>query len=49
MMPEMDGFAFVAELQRDPALRSIPVIVVTAKDITDEDRRRIARARALVH
>jgi signal transduction histidine kinase/CheY-like chemotaxis protein/tetratricopeptide (TPR) repeat protein len=41
MMPEMDGFAFVTELQNDPALRSIPVIVVTAKDITEEDRRRL--------
>jgi CheY-like chemotaxis protein len=41
MMPEMDGFAFVSRLQSDPANRSIPVIVVTAKDITQEDRDRL--------
>ncbi len=27
MMPEMDGFEFVAELRRDEAWRSIPVVV----------------------
>jgi signal transduction histidine kinase/CheY-like chemotaxis protein len=41
MMPEMDGFEFVAELRTDPAWRSIPVLVVTAKDLTPEDRLRL--------
>jgi PAS domain S-box-containing protein len=38
MMPEMDGFEFVQEVRRLPAWRTIPVVVVTAKDITAEDR-----------
>ncbi len=38
MMPEMDGFQFVAELRRHEAWRSIPIVVVTAKDLTAEDR-----------
>ncbi len=38
MMPEMDGFAFVNELQQHESWRSIPVVVLTAKDITPEDR-----------
>ncbi|HEY7065755.1 MAG TPA: response regulator [Chloroflexota bacterium] len=41
MMPEMDGFELVAEMQRHEAWRSIPIIVVTAKDVTNEDRLRL--------
>jgi PAS domain S-box-containing protein len=41
MMPEMDGFEFVSELQKHQEWRSIPVVVVTAKDITVEDRLRL--------
>ncbi|MGH7310118.1 MAG: response regulator, partial [Candidatus Rokuibacteriota bacterium] len=41
MMPEMDGFEFLAELRRHPSWRDIPVLVLTAKDLTDEDRRRL--------
>jgi CheY-like chemotaxis protein len=41
MMPEMDGFELMAALQADPALERIPVIVVTALDLTDDDRRRL--------
>jgi CheY-like chemotaxis protein len=41
MMPEMDGFEVVAALQANPAWRDIPVVVVTALDLTAEDRRRL--------
>jgi len=41
MMPEMDGFEFLVELRRQVAWRDIPVIVVTAMDLTEEDRRRL--------
>jgi CheY-like chemotaxis protein/anti-sigma regulatory factor (Ser/Thr protein kinase) len=41
MMPEVDGFEFVAEFRRREAWRSIPVIVVTAKDLSREDRERL--------
>ena len=42
MMPEMDGFAFVDELRRHPEWKSIPVVVVTAKDLTAQDRERLS-------
>ena len=41
MMPEMDGFSFLEALRKRPAWRAIPVVVVTAKDLTAEDRQRL--------
>jgi adenylate cyclase len=41
MMPEMDGFQLVAELQKHPAWRRVPVIVITARDLAAEDRARL--------
>ncbi|WZO95892.1 PAS domain S-box protein [Isosphaeraceae bacterium EP7] len=41
MMPEMDGFAFMAEVRKREAWHGIPVLVLTAKDLTEEDRRRL--------
>jgi DNA-binding response OmpR family regulator len=32
MMPEMDGFAVMRELKKDPLTAEIPVIMVTARD-----------------
>ena len=40
-MPEMDGFEFLDELRKEEANRSIPIVVITAKDLTAEDRRRL--------
>jgi CheY-like chemotaxis protein/anti-sigma regulatory factor (Ser/Thr protein kinase) len=41
MMPEMDGFEFLEEMRRKAEWRNIPVVVVTARDLTDEDRSRL--------
>jgi signal transduction histidine kinase/CheY-like chemotaxis protein len=41
MMPEMDGFAFAAEVRRHPQWRSIPIVVLTSQDLTNADRRRL--------
>jgi PAS domain S-box-containing protein len=41
MMPEMDGFDLIDMLRRNPDTQSTPIVVVTAKEITDEDRQRL--------
>ncbi|QMV44111.1 response regulator [Cohnella cholangitidis] len=38
MMPEMDGFQFVEALRKREAWNRIPIVVVTAKTITSDDR-----------
>ena len=42
MMPEMDGMEFLERLRTSERTRSIPVLVVTAKDITPQDRQRLS-------
>lgn len=41
MMPEMDGFELVHELRQSDRWRSIPVIVLTAKELTEIDRQKL--------
>jgi adenylate cyclase len=41
MMPEMNGFEFLQELRASPETIDIPVIVVTAADLTEADRLRL--------
>jgi len=48
MMPGMDGFAVLKELRNNPDWASIPVIVVTAMDMTQADRDRLGPQAALI-
>ena len=41
MMPEMDGFEFVAEMHRHTEWKTIPVVVITARDLSSDDRARL--------
>jgi signal transduction histidine kinase/DNA-binding response OmpR family regulator/HAMP domain-containing protein len=38
IMPEMDGFAFIVELHKHDTWQRLPIVVVTAKDLTPEER-----------
>jgi len=42
MMPNIDGFGVLDRLKSDDQLRDVPVVVVTAKDLTTEERRRLS-------
>ena len=41
MMPEMDGFEFAERLRENKEWLDIPVVVITAKDLTKEDHKRL--------
>lgn len=41
MMPEMDGFQFLDQIKEVPNFRAIPVVVITAKTITADDRAKL--------
>jgi CheY-like chemotaxis protein len=41
MMPTMDGFTFIAELCQREEWRTIPIVVLTAKELTPEERQRL--------
>jgi PAS domain S-box-containing protein len=50
IMPEMDGFEFLEEMRGRAEWRDIPVVVVTSKDLTAEDRRRLnGRVERIIH
>ena len=41
MMPEMDGFEFLDAMRQVEPWQEVPVVVVTAKELTDADRERL--------
>ena len=41
MMPELDGFAVLDAIKSDPATRRIPVVIVSAKTLTQPERDRL--------
>ena len=43
-MPVMDGFTFLHALRERPGCADIPVVVLTARDLTNEERRRLRGA-----
>lgn len=48
MMPEMDGFAFLEAIGDDAALSEIPVVILTAKELTVDERAFLAERTLLV-
>jgi len=42
MMPRMDGFQFVEAMRAKPGAPAVPIVVLTAKDLTAGERKRLA-------
>jgi len=43
LMPEMDGFEVIRRIRANAATADIPIMVITAMLVSDEDRKRIER------
>jgi len=43
MMPEMDGFEFLHRIKGNPRLRDIPLLVLTAKDLSQDEVELLSR------
>lgn len=41
MMPGIDGFGLVEELKLDPRTKDTPIVIVSAKDISPQERKRL--------
>ncbi len=48
MMPVMDGFTFLDHVKEVPALAQVPIVVLTAKDLTEAERRMVNERTLLV-
>jgi CheY-like chemotaxis protein/nitrogen-specific signal transduction histidine kinase len=44
ILPGMDGFQFLEALHKNPAWQNIPIVVVTARDLSPEERRSLDRS-----
>jgi CheY-like chemotaxis protein len=42
-LPDMSGFALMEEMKKDPALRSLPIIVYTGKELTRKEETQLKR------
>ncbi len=48
-MPVMDGFTFLHALREQPGCADVPVVVLTARDLTNEERRRLSGANQVLN
>jgi GAF domain-containing protein/CheY-like chemotaxis protein len=48
MMPRLDGFGFIEQLRQNPATQNLPIIVISAKELTVEESTRLKESAAYV-
>lgn len=48
MMPRMDGFGVIEQVRANPATQNLPIIVISAKELTDEESARLKESVAFV-
>jgi CheY-like chemotaxis protein len=48
MMPRLDGFGVIDQLRQNPGTQDLPIIVISAKELTDEESARLKEGVAFV-
>jgi CheY-like chemotaxis protein/nitrogen-specific signal transduction histidine kinase len=48
MMPRLDGFGVIDQLRQNPSTQDLPIIVISAKELTDEEAARLKEGVAFV-
>ena len=48
MMPRLDGFGVIEQLRQNPVTQDLPIIVISAKELTDEESARLKEGVAFV-
>jgi CheY-like chemotaxis protein len=48
LMPRMDGFQFIEEMRKHPKLRTIPIIVLTAKSLSNDEQAQLENSVAKI-
>jgi len=48
MMPRLDGFGVIESLRQDPETQDLPIIVISAKELTSEESTRLKESAAYV-
>jgi len=48
MMPRLDGFGVIERLRADPKTRDLPIIVISVKELTDEETMRLKESVTLI-
>jgi CheY-like chemotaxis protein len=48
MMPRLDGFSVIQQLRQNPGTQDLPIIVISAKELTAEESTRLKESAAYV-
>jgi PAS domain S-box-containing protein len=48
IMPRMDGFEVIEKIRSDPKIQNLPIIVISAKELTSDENRRLKKSVSLI-
>jgi len=48
LMPDLDGFEVIERLRQDKKTRNIPIIILTAKELSEEELKKLWQTKAII-